>query len=244
MVSSSLNDTISVGHFCPEVPRPWMGRYNRIPGEASVFHIRFSRVVGHFWPLALSRINGEILEYLFADCSATRTLTAHICRLQQRINGFPGGSFVINEYGQVLVPDTNEYRSRYYVGRLIGDWKLRDPENLSRLVSLDADVTMRCGDVWARPYVGVPYRLSRSDRIYFVQRLPDGEKILYPRKQDLRLIALLRRLRKWGPMSFIVNPFGVVLTKQADCLSSYEEVWTPVFVGRVDYSTWFEREEV
>ncbi len=243
MVSSSLNKSTTLERFYPAEPRVWIGRYNRIPGEASVFHIRYFKLMGEFWPLALSRTRNEIFSYAFAYSQTARVLTSHICRLQQRINGHPGGSFIINEYGQVLVPDANEYRRRYYVGRLMGDWKLVDPNDSHHLTSLDAEPHLRCGDVWDRPYVGMPYRLSKSDKIYFVHRLPDREEVIYPKVQDLMLIGVLRRVRKWGPMSFIVNPFGVVLTKRPDQRFTDEESWIPVYIGRVDYSRWFEFEE-
>lgn len=241
MALSSPNRAAQQPVFYPEKPRPWKGRYNRIPGEASVFHMRYASFLNRFWPQAQLSRDGDTLVYYFADCQAIRDMADHVCRFQEIRSGVQGGSFLINEWGQVLVPDPFRYKQRYYVGRLQGGWSLMDPLEPSRLVSLDG-ANMACGDPWDLPYVGIPYRLSKQNRLYFVQPHPHGDELLYPPKQDLKLIARIREIRKWGPVSFIVNPFGVVLVKRPE-RSFEEESWRPVYVGRIEYSTWFHREE-
>ena len=57
------------------------------------------------------------------------------------------------------------------------------------------------------------------------------------------LIEALRSIRRYGAVRFIVNPYGLVLTKRPPAGRwSAEELWEPVFVGKINLDLWFEKE--
>src|SRR5262249_19091367 len=120
----------------------------------------------------------------------------------------------------------------------------KDPFEDDALIDLGDVKGLRCGDRWAKPYVGCPYNLNRGSRIYFYRMAEKGGGSEYPRAQDEELIRALRTVRRWGPARFIVNPHGIVLTKRPpDGGSQAEEQWEAVFVGRINLKLWFEKEK-
>jgi len=130
-------------------PKEWKGRYGRIPGDLSVFHIRWDWTRSRFWPTA-ERKYGQWTEcYWFEDHAAIQQLTESVNEIKLRINGQPGGSFTLNEWGQVLVPAGWDERQIYYVGQLEGTWHLRAPGG--QLVCLTGSAGLRCGDPWDLP---------------------------------------------------------------------------------------------
>lgn len=221
--------------------KEWMGRYDRIPGDQSVFHIRWDSQRGRFWPLAERSSDAWTETYWFEDHAVIEELTASVNEIKQRLNGQSGGSFTINEWGQVLVPAGGDERRIFYAGQLEGTWYLREPDG--RLVCLADSAGLRGGDPWDLPYVGQPYHLSARGRVYFVRETLGERKPDYPIAQDQKLIRALRKVRRWGAVRFIVNPFGVVLTKRPVVGVNEEDFWEPVFVERLDYTKWFAREE-
>lgn len=223
-------------------PAEWLGRYDRIPGDQSVFHLRWRAACGCFWPMAEWRRGSEKADCWFEDKEAIRQMRTAIAEVQRRFNGNPGGSFVINEWGQVIVPSVEGDRRRFLVGSLSGSWCLVSPDDERELVSLEDDRGLRCGDPWNRPYVGIPYHLSERGWIYFVHRAPHGESVVYPPLQDEALIESIRSIRRRGPVKFIVNPFGLVLTKRPTQGWLDEEEWEPVYLGRINYRRWFPKE--
>src|SRR5438876_1189388 len=69
------------------------------------------------------------------------------------------------------------------------------------------------GDPWKLPYIGVPYNLHRGGHVYFYREDESGGTTVLPPRQDPQLIQALRTVRPRGPVRFIVNPAGIVLTK-------------------------------
>jgi len=64
-----------------------------------------------------------------------------------------------------------------------------------------------------------------------------------PPVQDKELITNLRKVRDTGAVRFIVNPYGIVLTKRP--IGSWnDQIWEPVFIGHVNFERWFEKEDV
>ncbi len=192
--------------------------------------------------MAELRRGNETREYWFEETQAVQELAEAIAKVQLEFNGMEGGSFTINEWGQVIVPSAVHDRRRYFVGDLLGTWDLLDPENEGKRVGLYDDHGLGCGDPWELPYVGVPYHLSKTGRLYFVHRGLERDLIQYAPYQDARLIAALRRCRRWGAVRFIVNPFGLVLTKRPVPGRWCEDDWDPVYVGKIDYARWFAKE--
>ncbi|MCX8034315.1 MAG: hypothetical protein N3A00_03235, partial [Thermodesulfovibrio sp.] len=93
------------------------------------------------------------------------------------------------------------------------------------------------GTPWDRPYIGIPYNLSHRNRIYFKRENEDGVEIEYLNNRYEDLIKNLRKIRPYGPIRFIVNPYGIVLTK-----IRVNNNWRAVFVQKIDYEEWFPME--
>jgi len=209
----------------------WFGRYRRIEGRQSVFHVRVDNTVDLLW-----RDGPDELV-----CPAEMTpdlvgLAMAVNRVKRRYTGRAGGAFIINEFRQVICPVADFSEDRYYVGDCSGAPVFIDPRGFR--FTLDDDRRLQPGDLWDRPYVGVPYNLSARGQVYFPVRSGIDTECMRPPEQDATLIAALRHIRFGEPARFIVNPHGIALTKV--CQGG---VWQPVYVGRLDYQLWFEREE-
>jgi hypothetical protein len=79
------------------------------------------------------------------------------------------------------------------------------------------------------------FNLMSDDRIRFKHQTADGERNLYLGSDADALVEALREVRPSGTIRFVVNLHGVVLTKT-------EPDWTPVFVCRLDYDEWFDKD--
>jgi hypothetical protein len=150
----------------------------------------------------------------------------------------PGGSFLIDEYGRVLVPASEGSGvSVFVVGECSGPLRFENPFRPGSILDLYDDKGLKLGDPWKRPYVGMQYQLSKHDELYFWATDTAGSTKQTPRAQDATLIASLRSLRPWGAVRYLVCPGGVVITK-------VPPLWEPRYAGRVDLATWFPKEEV
>ncbi|RLI52848.1 MAG: hypothetical protein DRP09_17095 [Candidatus Thorarchaeota archaeon] len=162
-------------------------------------------------------------------------LAQAVNRIKRAQTGQPGGSFVINEYGQVICPVADDSLERFYVGDCEGAIRFIGPDG--EVFTLNDDEYLDTGDDWNLPYVGIAYNLSRHDRIYFPLREGYDTECQYPPWPDQRLIYALRCVRPDGGVRFVVNPHGIVLTKVKE-----DGMWKPKYVGRIDYQRWFPRE--
>ena len=222
-------------------PTLWTGRYGRVMGDSAVFHLRYTR--GRLWPVVLWETDSETVTCCAEDSMTARELVATVARAKRHGGGDGGGSFLINEYGKIIVPASDGDGRRFLAGRINGPLLFDNP--LLPGTSIDFGDAGKCrnGDPWNLPYVGVPYHLHRNGRIYFYQYDDEGGHSVHPPKQDPDLIRAIRRLRPYGPVRILVTPGGLVLTKVpsgAQTLS--EESWLPVFVGRINFNFWFEEE--
>jgi len=220
----------------------WKGRYGRLYG-------------GSYWKVT---VKDEILVEWNVDNETKITLQtkkdAELQRLAVTINqakrcfgSYGGGAFLINEFGQVIVPSTNGDGRRILVGEIEGNILLLNPED-GKWIDISDDSGFKTGDKWPKPYLGNVYRLSKNDRVYYLDENEDEREVIYPPKQDLSLIEKLRTVRPDGRARFIVNPYGIVLTKVPvlswdSNINGDETSWLPVYVGRINYQKWFEKEE-
>jgi hypothetical protein len=228
--------------FTPIEPRKWLGRYGRIPGEESVFHIK--RVDGCMCITAVWKTGDYVVTCKACNCQGVESLTQTIIRAKKRLGGYGGGSFIINEFGQVIVPASDNSGRRDLVGEISGAIHLENPLEPDALFDLSNTDGLKCGDRWTQPYIGVPYNLSKRSKIYFYRKTDEGGKSEYPSNQDQNLIKSLRQIRRYGAARFIVNPFGVVLTKRPpEGDWSQQENWHSVFVGHINYHNWFSKEQ-
>jgi hypothetical protein len=222
-------------------PVPWDGRYARVKGDSAVFHLR--HIGGHLWPVLLWKTDEGVATCLAIECSTSVKLAEAVARAKRQAGGDGGGSFLINEYGQVLVPATEGGGRRFLVGRLNGMILFENPLAPRKPINLGDVEFMESGDPWERPYVGVPYNLHRRGNIYFYRHDESGGRVIYPPRQDYELIRAIRNVRPYGPVRILVNPAGLVLTKvPSDAHPQSEDDWQPVFVGSINPNLWFEEE--
>ena len=228
--------------FKPLKPSLWTGRYSRTPGDSSVLHVAsISDVLSTIVYLQIEDSKGTCVAL---DNHDMRKLTEAVSSAKLQLSGHSGGSFQINEFGQVLVP-ASRGRKRMLVGQVIGEVEFHNPFDGGAVFSLNNADGLRPGDSWPWPYVGMPYNLNGRSQIYYWMEDGDGGRSVRPPVQDKSLIEALRSIRRTGPTRFIVGANGIVLTKKppADKWTGDQEVWQPVYVGRLNYSKWFPRED-
>ncbi len=213
-------------------PSRWTGRYRRIPGPQSVLHVRWDDRVDLIW-----QDGSDVCTCLAHMTNDLKSLARAVNHVKRQRAGQPGGSFVINEYSQVLCPVADDSFERFHVGDCRGGITFVSPDGEPFALNDDAD--LKPGDDWNLPYVGIAHNLSRNNRIYFPLKEGYDTECQYPPSQDQHLIHALRRIRRHGGVRFIVNPHGIVLTKSEDEPSN----WQPKYVGRIDYHLWFPRED-
>ena len=226
-------------HACQ--PMPWHGRYGRVMGDSGVFHLRCTD--GHLWPVLIWETEAEVAMCRAIDCAAAVGLVDAVAQIKRRFGGEGGGSFLINEYGKVLVPASHGGGQRFLAGRLDGCLLFENPLSPAEPIDLGNHEMLENGDPWRLPYIGIPYHLHRGSIIYFYQQDESGGRSIYPPQQDFELIHAIRKLRPYGPVRILVTPGGLVLTKlPPDSRTLSEDRWGAVFVGVINPKIWFEEE--
>src|SRR5262245_52662228 len=117
--------TVATAQFHPCCPRPWTGRYARIMGNGSVFHLQ--NAAGRLWPVILWQTTDGIATCRAVTCDAANDLADAVAGVKRHADGQGGGSFLINEHGQVLVPSSNGDGRRFLAGRLDGTLLFENP---------------------------------------------------------------------------------------------------------------------
>lgn len=219
----------------------WSGRYATIPGKTST--LRVKSVNGRTCPVILWNREESIGTCCALEGPSVREMTDAILAGKRKFGGGGGGAFVINEYGQVLVPASDGSGKRALVGEIQGKLLFDNPFQDNSVLDLSDDAGLTCGDPWTLPYVGIPYNLSKRSDIYFYRQTEEGGEVERPMQQDEELIEKLRSIRRYGAMRFIVNPYGVVVTKQPKSEKwNRNEEWVPIFVGHINKKAWFNKE--
>jgi hypothetical protein len=224
---------------CP--PKPWTGRYARVVGDETVFHLR--HVDGELWPVVVWKTEGGTGTCPAIASPAVFVLAGAVAHAKRALGGSGGGAFLIDEYGRVLVPGSMGDGRRALAGHIEGIPLFKNPFDPGETIDLSDYASLAPGDPWPLPYVGIPYNLHVGGHLYFYQIDASGGRSLYPVQQDRELIKAIRRVRPSGPVRILVNPAGAVLTKapcSAGCLSG--DSWHPVFVGSINPSSWFAKE--
>jgi len=214
-------------------PARWLGRYRRPMGQESCYHISSSGAIEVRWQDDGYNFNCPVI-----NTPAIEDLAASINEIKRKMTGVAGGSFVINEFGQVIVP-IYQSTDRFLVGQATGRMWFQDPWESSRRLCLDLDEAAQCGDDWNLPYLGMQYQLSAAGRIYYWREDGEGGRTESPPVQDESLIQLFRKIRPYGAVRFIVNQHGLALTKK----HAGGTQWKGVFVGRINLNKWFNKEE-
>lgn len=222
--------------FVHRQPIWWTGHYGRVPGKEPAFHIVTQ---GDQFTCVLQRHADDLLAVCpMEDSEASRRLAIWVvaCKAANG-GGNGGGSFLINEFGQVLVPTGP--MTRLFVGTWEGPMRFTDPLHSGCLFDLTDDSPFKNGDDWDCPYVGSHYVLSAGNEIYRYRDEANSTEKQYAPRQDRELIQALRWLRPWNGLRFLALPGGLVITKVEDSPGK----WKPKYVGRIDFDRWFEREE-
>jgi hypothetical protein len=166
-------------------------------------------------------------------------LAMAVNRGKRLLGGPDGGSFAINEFGQVLVPSSVGGGRAALVGEWDGALEFADPLR-GGTFDLAPGKPLVNGDLWELPYLGIPYHLSSRGEIYFWDEDACGGAKRLPPMQDCELIEALRALRPYGPVRFVVGSGGLVLTK-VPAVPRWSE-WEARYVGRINYARWFAKE--
>ena len=234
-----MSNQTSVFQICK--PSEWKGRYARIPGDNTAFHLKY--IGGRMWPVVLWETEEGTGTCAARECDAAAQLADAVEAAKRKAGGTGGGSFVINEFGQVLVPASDGSGRRCLAGELSGRLLFENPFDEDSPIDLGDCYHLQSGDPWKLPYVGFPFNLNRRSQIYFYNLDDEGGQSLFPKQQDRSLIQAIRSLRRTGAVRFIVNPLGIVLTKcPAQEEWSPEEQWQPFYVGQINVNLWFEKE--
>ena len=112
-------------HFHACHPMPWNGRYGRVMGDGAVFHLRHTD--GRLWPVLAWETDAGVAMCPAIDCAAAVGLVDAVARVKRHAGGEGGGSFLINEYGKVLVPASDGGGQRFLAGRLNGRLLFENP---------------------------------------------------------------------------------------------------------------------
>lgn len=213
-------------------PVPWTGRYSRIPGKEPAFHVSADGVVTIQW---FDPKNDERLCARIRPSPVAHRLGSTLNTAKTHFSGAAGGSFAINEFGQVLCPVQGSLM-RYLIGVVSGIPEFVDPRCSGKHFTLCPAKNTPAGARWDRPYLGMKFNLDTEDRVYFKMDDQNGTRRLYCPAQDPDLVKRLRSVRLTGSIiRFIVNLHGAVFTKR-------EPSWEPVFVGFIDKKHWFKEE--
>lgn len=220
--------------------KEWMGRYGRIEGSDSVFRVK---TVGGAKKIIITSFQDSARVICEAQSSpAVNNLINAVIAGKRALGSGGGGSFQINEFGQVLVPASDGSGKRVIVGEIKGTILFIDPLTRKQIDLSDCK-KLNLGDIWDKPYVGMPYNLSNTSRIYFWRTTSDGGSSEYLKTDYDELVSRLRSIRRYGAVRFIVNPYGIVLTKRPkNKMWDREEEWEPVFVGNIKPQCWFKKE--
>lgn len=216
--------------FSESPMREWKGRYSRA-GDWAVFHVR-KGYLEIDWP--------EKGDSSAVSCPHVERLIEAVEKAKRKMGGTDarGGSFQINEFGQVIVPDQKENkgnRTRMLVGEIDGGIRFTCPQDSRRFFDMSGGDQYTTNCEWDLPCIGMQFRLRKDDQIYFwtKEKKEDGYPKDVPDRQDDALIQKIRSIKPQGSVRFIVNPWGVALTESQDA---------PRYIGEINYEKWFKKE--
>ena len=221
--------------------RLWTGRYAMPKGGTKWTNLN---VDGNWFP-SIKWKNSEYEEIISHACksNAAIELGSAIAEAKIAMGGNGGGSFLINEFSQVIVPSSAGDGKRMIVGELDGELTYNNPahESASDITfRLSDDEMLAAGNKWSLPYIGIQYNLNARSQIYFWKINDDGGEKEVPNQQDSNLINAIRSIRPSGAAGFIVNPAGICLTKKPP--ESGCDDWETIYIGRIDKSQWFKKD--
>jgi hypothetical protein len=190
------------------------------------------------WPFVLMKEDWDRARCWAVRCLAVPDLVKAVQAGKALFGREASGAFIVNEFGQVIVPASDGDGRRAIVGEIQGELTFEDPFENGAVFNLSDCKDLRGGEKWCKPYVGVKYNWSIQDGIHFRGEHEEGTNREVCPHQDSALIRALRAVRNETYCRFIVNPHGLVLTKK-----QLHSAWCAVYVGRINYKLWFPKEE-
>ena len=177
-----------------------------------------------------------------ATTTGATALTEAVLAGKQYLDGKGGGSFLITEYGQILVPAPSPGDGRVVlVGECSGPLEFSCPELENELFDLSDSEAFETGETWELPYIGIQHQLSKHNELYFWHETLQGGSKWFPVGQDHDLIGKIRSLRPNGAVRFIAAYGGFVLTKVPKWKFA-KQIWEPRYVSNINFSQWFLKE--
>ena len=218
--------------FHPCSPFPWVGYYNNTKNHNNVFHIwsDFGDLPAIEWTRG-----SESARCPAVDSKGARELANAINSIKVKQTFQERGSFLINEFGHVIVPFANT-DEKFCVGKIEGSLVFHNHLD-SGYFSLNDDEHLKTGDFWDKPYIGIPYISSPYYGVYYKNKdwSMKNRSVTKPVKQDVELMRKIRSITGTETVRFIVNPHGIALTKKEIEWHN----WKPIYIGRIDYEKWF-----
>lgn len=218
--------------FVACTPTPWRGRYATIPGSTATYHLIIRN--GRWWPAIYWNTDESELKCHAVESQASNELATAVNRAKMALCRSEGGSFIINEFGEIIVPSLHGNGPRMLAGRLSGKLLFEHPLDFRSNIDLGDCSGLQPGDPWKLPYVGMPFKFTATGQIQFHHKDGDDTVALLPERQDPKLVRDLRMIRPQGGR-FIVNHGGLVLTKLTEGRGEHQAV----FVGQIDKHFWF-----
>ena len=110
--------------FLPQRQQNWSGRYRRIPGENYAFHLR--PMDEQLQVVILWNLDDLTYTCCAVESPELKSLVHAISEVKRNMGGSGGGSFLVNESDQVLVPSSDGLGSRMLVGEVRGSLKFHN----------------------------------------------------------------------------------------------------------------------
>lgn len=226
------------------LPRPalFAGYYGRENGHPYSFRVRPRNTI-KFWPSADMVVANKHLEIPFVLAPdqpydvAPRDLTVAVTDVMKRLTAaLFDGTFLITEFGNVLVPSRDSSQI-FHVGEWMGPIWVEDAYSpAADPMELYGVAGLRSGDTWKRPYVGSSYTTTViGTKVILTPR--NGKGTLGVRGYfEEEVLPLLRRVHWDSKMQFLVTHGGHLVTRVA--LSARGAFEPPVFCGTLDLDRW------
>jgi hypothetical protein len=154
------------------------------------------------------------------------------------ISGVPGGSFYINEYGDVLVPSQDG--NCYWAGNFDSRLEFRTEDGV--VVTPSAPHDLEPGDAWPGPHVGIRYVLMAG-----------GQDVRYERKVSERRVEIVQLSDEVETAAARQTAARIAAVKGASggrfYINEAGEMFGPVssndfadfvYIGHIEDSSWFK----
>ena len=221
-------------------PALFDGYFGKETGHPFCFRVR-PHNAAKFWPAADWTVAKKQLDIPFMRApeqphdTAPRDLAVAVSEIVKLNGARMDGAFIINEFGNVLVP-TRDASQVFHVGDWRGTIWLQDALHpAGEPIELYGSEGLRTGDTWKHPYIGASYNtMVVGNRVLLVSRNAKSTTVV-PGYFEEAVLPLLRQVHWDLKMQFLVTFGGLLLTRAALSPGVPEP---PVFCGTLDLERW------